>query len=137
MVSNYLSGKIRFAVGAPVLTLCLQVFLLTNTIAQNFTSTWPDGQKREQGDTLDGARTGEWTAWYNNGTTWSIGAYEKGKKIGLWKYWYRNGKKWSELNLVEGLCFSWYQNGGKEKEGSVKDGKNEGLWQYWHPNSEL
>ncbi|SVE21139.1 uncharacterized protein METZ01_LOCUS473993, partial [marine metagenome] len=75
---------------------------------------WPNGQKKSEGDTLNGQMTGTWTNWRENGSKLSEGEYLEGNQAGTWTYYYTNGEKWSEVSIDSGMSTAWYMNGNKE-----------------------
>ena len=60
----------------------------------------------------DGQRHGEWKAYFNDGSPWSIGRFEHGKRAGESIVYHPNGQKYSI--------------------GQYKDGKQTGVWKFWN-----
>jgi antitoxin component YwqK of YwqJK toxin-antitoxin module len=58
-----------------------------------------------------GQRTGHWESFYEDGSLWSIGDYNKDVETGIKK--------------------TWYPNGSLRYEGEMKNGKPSGTWSFW------
>ena len=71
--------------------------------------------------------TGVYITTYPNGQKKIEGNYKDGKKEGLTTWWFENERKQAERNYKddkqEGLATDWYENGQKEIEGNYKDDK--------------
>jgi antitoxin component YwqK of YwqJK toxin-antitoxin module len=53
-------------------------------------------QKKVEGEYKDELRTGQWKAWFENGTLWSEGTYKDGKRNGNGIFYHENGRKYIE-----------------------------------------
>jgi hypothetical protein len=72
-----------------------------------------NGQKKSEGNYLDGKMTDKWIEWHDNGQKKSEGNYLNDKKTGKWIELHDNGQKESEGNYHDGKKY-WeenYQNG--------------------------
>lgn len=78
---------------------------------------YPDGNKRMEGEYLEGSKHGTWTSWYNNGNKWSLGNYNKG--------------------INDGQTITWHENGQKYYEGFYKNSKRAGMWKFWDEKGEF
>lgn len=70
-----------------------------------------DGTKKIEGRHKNGARDGEWTAWYRNGRIWSRGNYKDG--------------------YAEGTRRVYHENGGLYIIGDYKHGERVGEWIFY------
>ena len=60
------------------------------------------------GVNANGQRDGLWEAFYEDGTSWSIGNYSSGKETGDKKVWYPNGKlRYQGLMRNDSLVGKW------------------------------
>ena len=128
-----------------------------------WTTWYPDGNKKESGTYLDGEKQSPWTAWYDNGQKKYVIHYKNSLEHGLYTEWnedgrltkdieYDTGKPVSEY-LVEyqgegyteinrrngelsGSWIKWHANGKKDEEGLYKYGKKGGAWTGWYKNGE-
>ena len=60
------------------------------------------GQIEQRGHILNNLKTGEWTAYYENGSVFSVGYYDKGIKDGIWVTYSPFGIKISQVKYVKG-----------------------------------
>lgn len=60
------------------------------------------GQIEQRGHLIDNVKTGEWTAYYENGSVFSVGHYNKGEKDGIWATYSPYGIRISEVKYVRG-----------------------------------
>lgn len=100
------------------------------------TGTWEwfanDGSPDLKGDFVNDARDGEWKQWHLNGQLASKGYYEKDKKTGKWESWFPDGKLeavgYFEDDLKTGDWKFYFETGELWKEGGFIAGLREGLW---------
>ena len=78
----------EFEPGTPKLEY---TFSGTDTLNRQETEYHPNGQIFKQGPVKNGLREGEWKAWYQDGTLWSIQNFKAGLKEGENRVWYENG----------------------------------------------
>lgn len=78
---------------------------------------YPQGQKRIEGEYVDGLRDGTWMYWYDNGNTWSQASYKAG--------------------IRHGRSTVWFENGQKYFEGRYKHGERAGRWRFWDNDGTL
>ena len=117
----------------------------TKPFTGGFVGWYPNGQKKEEVNYIDGLAVGTRTVWieqyYKDGkldgkyTRWDLNGtkaeesnYKDGKEDGQrLTWWYRNGKKESETNYKDGKkdgnSILWFKNGQKRKESNYIDGK--------------
>jgi len=120
---------------------CAFYFELMRVENGKWTEWYDDGQKKEEGEYLNGKENGKWTYWYDNGQKRKETEYINGKQNGKWTFWYQNGEKYSEGEYVNGeencKWTIWYKNGQKKKEGEYVNGEKNGKWTIWHENGQI
>ncbi|MEW6469324.1 MAG: hypothetical protein AB1458_10380 [Bacteroidota bacterium] len=106
-----------------------------------FVAKYPNGNKRAQGDYINGMKEGEWSYYDYNGTLSTREMYKNDELNGISTGYHYNGKvrfevihKNGELN---GYYKSYYKNGKMKAEGWYKNGVEEGDWYYYHANGKL
>jgi antitoxin component YwqK of YwqJK toxin-antitoxin module len=67
-----------------------------------YESWYKTGQKREQGEFVNGKKQGRWISWYENGQKEEEGEYVSGKKHGKWTEWDEDGVKEGERDYFYG-----------------------------------
>jgi antitoxin component YwqK of YwqJK toxin-antitoxin module len=91
-----------------------------------------NGEKRSEGNYIDGISEGLLMKWYDNGKIATEGNYINGKKNGKWNKRYDNGKIATEGNYIngkkEGKWIECRDNGNIFTEGNYIDGEKEGEW---------
>lgn len=109
VVQTYPDGKVELE----------QYFVFANndSVLVKEIGFYPDGQKRIEGEYLEGKRNGKWTYWYDNGKKWSEAGYK--------------------TDLREGKSTVWHESGLKYYEGSYKDGERIGRWRFWDEQGKL
>ena len=50
-------------------------------------------QTKYMGEIKNGKPDGEWSCWYEDGSSKSKGAYKDGEEDGVFSVWYNNGQK--------------------------------------------
>lgn len=82
--------------------------------------------------------TGTWTTWYPNGQKKSEGNYVNGRQEDTWKAWDANGSLLYEFNYKAGRChgaeIQYHQDGTKWKEQFHRDGVEHGKCTFWTKN---
>jgi antitoxin component YwqK of YwqJK toxin-antitoxin module len=72
---------------------------------KNYTCKWirlyEDGRNIDEGDYIDGKKSGHWICWYYNGQKAMEGDYIDGKESGHWIHWH-NGQKLMECDYIDG-----------------------------------
>lgn len=78
---------------------------------------------------------------YENGDKKYEGEFVNGKKHGKWIFWFENGKLWSEgsfdQNLRSGKTKVYHKNGKLYYKGKYEDGKKHGNWEFYNNSGEL
>jgi len=74
----------------------------TKPFTGGFVGWYPNGQKKEEVNYIDGKEDGKYTQWYENGTKWIEQYYKDGKKDGKYTRWDLNGTKKKEVNYIDG-----------------------------------
>lgn len=67
------------------------IFVGQDTLNRTEAEYHPNGQLFKKGPVVNGLRDGEWRAWYQDGTLWSIQNFKAGKKDGENRVWYETG----------------------------------------------
>ena len=102
--------------------------------------TYDNGEKRSEGNYINGKVDGLFTFWYKNGQKSYEENYKDGIKIGKWTGWHENGnissEKYYNNNKRDGKWNSRYENGYKQVEGIYRDGVPDGLEIYWHKSGQ-
>lgn len=98
-----------------------------------------NGQKRCEGNFIDGKKDGKWTYWYENGFKEMEEEYVKGKPHEKWTYWDKEGEKRGEGEFFygTGVWRQWYKGEKKERIESFQKGIRHGRWLYWHENGRI
>ncbi|MBD0403426.1 hypothetical protein [Flammeovirga sp. EKP202] len=121
----------------------------------DFTSYFPNGQIKMEGQFSTGEKTGLWKLFYESGKIKEEGEFENNLKIGVWKRYYENGQleyTFIELYSMEGQYIerifenAWDKTGKQtltdqtgwvkffneeekySEEGKLKIGQKEGTW---------
>jgi len=63
---------------------------------------YPNGNKQEESNFIDGQKNGEFRWWFDNGQEKFLETYENNVANGKWVAWYENGEKMWEGNMVNG-----------------------------------
>jgi antitoxin component YwqK of YwqJK toxin-antitoxin module/predicted esterase len=100
---------------------------------------YENGQKRCEGNFLDGKKDGKWTYWYDNGSKEMEEEYVKGKPNKNWTYWDKDGEKLGEGEFFygTGTWRQWYKGEKKERVEAFQKGDRHGRWLYWHENGRI
>jgi antitoxin component YwqK of YwqJK toxin-antitoxin module len=74
-----------------------------------WTSWYPNGQQKLEGEFAGDVEDGTFTWWHSNGQKASQGSYERGKQIGKWTWWHQSGLKsiQGEYTSAGGPSGSW------------------------------
>ena len=108
----------------------------TGTVVEHYSN----GQKKIEGNVVNGKPEGVKTEWYENGQKRVERNYVNGKQEGIETKWYENGQKKVENNYVngkpEGIETEWYENGQKRTEGNVVNGQYNGVFTRWDENGQ-
>lgn len=80
-------------------------------------SIYKNGERREKGEIVNGAKSGVWTGWDEKGNIKYKGSYLIGKEDGKWLGYHANGKT--------------------KYEGLYKDGKQIGTWKYYNKKGKI
>lgn len=106
-----------------------------------FVRTYPDGQRRIEGELRDGRREGVWTEWWESGQVQSEGEYVYDDRVGEWTFWHENGERKREGLYVdgqmEGLWTEWHPSGERQREGRLVRGTREDVWHEWYSNGQI
>ena len=87
---------------------------------ETVSETYPNEQKKQEGNLHNGFMDGKWLEWYENGQLKSRRYFKDANPIGLWDFWYESGQKKEEkefdcqsqlLNLKR-----WDENGNIKQE---------------------
>jgi len=114
-------------------------FLYEWFLGHQQSSFYGNGQKRFDGEYLDGKKDGKWTYWYENGVKEMEEEYVKGKANKYWTYWDKDGEKLGEGDFFYGTG-TWrqcYKGEKKERIESFQKGERHGRWMYWHENGRI
>ena len=108
-------------------------------IDHGFSTHWyQEGIKRAEVSFSRGQLHGESRTWREDGTLWSVQAYEFGVEQGMWTNYHANGQKYDELTYVggqrEGMHTVWYADGTKQQESHWRNGLLHGAWATWYPD---
>jgi antitoxin component YwqK of YwqJK toxin-antitoxin module/predicted esterase len=114
-------------------------FLYDWFLSHKQTRFYENGQKRCEGDFLDGKKDGKWTYWYENGSKEMEEEYVKGKPHEKWTYWDKEGEKRGEGEFFygTGVWRQWYKGEKKERIESFQKGIRHGRWLYWYENGRI
>ena len=101
------------------------------------TKWYENGQKKSEGNLLNGKQVGLWKEWYENGQKKTEGNYKVvEKKDGIWQYWHENGQKINECfyknGKRDGPCRHWFENGKIQLEHTLRNDKENGLRTEWY-----
>ncbi len=123
-------------------TLKYNLAFLSN-ILTNSHDIWVNksGKMEAKGQLVNGAPTGDWEYYDNNGTIREKGTHKKNKRHGLWisyskkgdiymKTIYKNGKK-------EGEEVTFYKGGEIQRVYQFTGGKKEGVQKFYYENGKL
>ncbi|MBT4250694.1 hypothetical protein HOD84_10165 [bacterium] len=80
-------------------------------------STHKNGERKEKGDIVNGAKSGTWSGWDDEGNLKYKGDYLDNKEYGKWIGYHANGKT--------------------KYEGLYKDGKQIGKWKYFNKRGKI
>jgi antitoxin component YwqK of YwqJK toxin-antitoxin module/predicted esterase len=98
-----------------------------------------NGQKRCEGEFVDGKKDGKWAYWYEDGSKEMEEEYVKGKPNKNWTYWDKDGEKLGEGEFFygTGTWRQWYKGEKKERIEAFQNGERHGRWIYWHENGRI
>jgi len=116
-----------------------QQFLYEWFLGRQQSRFYENGQKRAEGEFLDGKKHGKWTYWYENGSKEMEEEYVQGKPHGNRTYWDIDGEKLGEGEFFygTGIWRQWYKGEKKERVESFEKGDRHGRWSYWHENGRI
>lgn len=77
---------------------------------------YADSSMRMAGEYVNGLKSGEWNAWYDNGTPWSKGEFKDGK--------------------AHGIRIVYHENGTLYYKGQFTEGKRSGHWEFFDSKGE-
>ena len=81
---------------------------------------WPNGEKKTEGEVLNGMLHGKVVYWYEDGQKYNETEYRDNKPHGKETGWYKTGQKegvgYYRDGKVEGKTIMWYKSGQKRKE---------------------
>ena len=119
----------------------LAMMLLSNDKAEKKVEYYDNGNKKAEGQALDGKPDGLWIWWYEDGQKWAERNFKKGIPDGKARAWYKNGKQQGETNFkngrYDGPFIIWYESGTKKQESYFKDGLKIGKESHWYPNGQI
>lgn len=121
-------------------------------LVKNGKATWyyENGNKKSEGNYIDGEKDGFWTRWYENGVKEEQGNYLDDKEQGIWELWYPNGimkevinyknngfiyvNRWSQNGTLQvengnGKYFEYFDDGKIEIVGFIKNGLKHDVWE--------
>lgn len=81
-----------------------------------WTSWYPNGQRKHEGEYKDDVPAGEFTWWHDNGQRSLVATYVDGKKHGTWTWWHPSGLKSIQgqyANDAPSSKWLWWQESGK------------------------
>ena len=97
-----------------------------------FINYYPTGEKKSEGNYLNGNKNGLWIYYYKSGVIEQEGYFRNGKIDGIWKWFYESGKIKCKENFIDdredGLCIEYDENSNILVKGEYIDGLKEGLW---------
>ncbi|GJM34178.1 MAG: hypothetical protein DHS20C18_31790 [Saprospiraceae bacterium] len=102
---------------------------------------YPDGEKAETIEYLNGKKHGLYKKWFEHGALSFESHYSAGKQHGLTKSWWSNGNLRTASHYEEGVPHGiqkqWYKSGARFKQMQLVFGKEEGLQQSWRENGKI
>ena len=102
---------------------------------------YPNGNKAETIDYLNGKRNGAYKKWFSTGVLSYHSNYKNGKQQGITKSWWINGNLRSKTNhdngVLNGVQKQWYKSGEKFKELNIVNGQEKGIQRTWRKNGKL
>lgn len=66
----------------------------------HYVSFHENGEKEEEGERINNAKSGVWDIWYDNGQKKETAVYFMGSISGSWKSWYKDGQQKKEGEVV-------------------------------------
>ncbi len=100
-----------------------------------------DGNKRHQGNFLNGSENGEWIRYHSNGKVERVSFYIEGKLHGEVNLFYENGGKEShrlyDYDLPTGIWTSYYPDGEKETVTTYENGEFHGRTEFYGKSGKL
>ena len=76
---------------------------------------YANGQRKMQGQFIDGKRMGAFTWWHPNGQRSCSGLFDADMKQGIWTWWHSNGVKSTRVSFVDnettGILTEWNERG--------------------------
>lgn len=81
-----------------------------------WTSWYPSGQKKLQGEFRNDVQVGTFTWWHPNGQIAAEGNYDEGRQAGKWTWWHANGQKSIQGEFTAGgptSRWTWWKEDGK------------------------
>ena len=90
----------------------------------HYTTYFENGQKRSEGEYVNGKQIGVWNCWYENGAQVNIGNYgEDGLETGEWKFFYPSGKLQQINHFAHGKAngefIDYYESGKIKRKGNT------------------
>jgi len=106
--------------------------------------TWPDGSAKTiryySLESQDSILVKE-ISFYESGNKRMEGEFIDGRRNGMWKYWYENGELWSEGYFQEGVrsgpVRTYHPNGERNTIGTYDNGVRIGKWKFWDEKGQL
>ena len=96
-----------------------------------WTEHYPTGEKKWEGEYVDGLRHGRWRSWYRTGELYAEADYEGGRPVGPYTEWHANGNRKLEAfykkGKREGVVTSWHVGGALESREEMRHGQRHGL----------
>ncbi|MGD2093187.1 MAG: prolyl oligopeptidase family serine peptidase [Candidatus Aminicenantes bacterium] len=116
-----------------------QQFLYDWFLSHKYSRFYENGQKRCEGNFLEGKKDGKWLYWYENGAKEMEAEYVKGNPHGEWTYWDKDGEKKGEGDFFygTGMWRQWYKGEKKERIERYQKGDRHGNWPYWYENGKI
>ncbi len=103
---------------------------------QRVQETWPNGEKKREGELVLGLQEGVWTHYHPNGRPKARGAYVADVQNGPWEFWYENaapemsGRYDGERR--DGIWTYYHRSGDVRAAGAFDHGQEDGTWTYWN-----
>lgn len=110
------------------------IMLLSGIESGDWIYYFETGQKKAQGNYVNGKKTGNWKYFYTNGSIQQIGFYSAGKLTGVWKWYYETGELLKQENFIygqlNGESIEYSKIGKIISNGNYIQSNKEGEWNY-------
>lgn len=97
-----------------------------------FINYYLSGEKKSEGNYLNGKKDGKWIFYYKSGETEQQGYFRKDKIDGEWTWYFKNGNIKRQEHYIDGkedgLCIEYSENAEILEKGEYVDGLKEGEW---------